>query len=86
MKGKNKMIQEQLSHIVSIQEAIEYMQSKLEGAGEVTAPIIWRNKMIAELELLRSKTKLEEDLCKLTKAGYGDSINSFKTSQHQERV
>lgn len=71
-----------IKHILDLQDAIDYMEAKLAVAEGLAGQIIERNKILAEIQLM----KKEEDLkCKIQKIGYGDSTSSSKTSPQGEK-
>ena len=77
-----KTIKKEIKHILDLQDAIDYMEAKLATAGNRAAEIIERNKILAEVQLL----KKEEDLkCKIQRIGSPDSIVLSKTSQEDAK-
>jgi len=76
-----KTLRKDIKHIIDLQDAIDYMEAKIATAGNKAAEIIERNKILAEVQLL----KKEEDLkCKIQAIGSPDSTSLSKTSPHQE--
>ena len=76
-----KTLKKDIRHILDLQDAIDYMEAKLATAGGRAGAIIERNKILAEIQLL----KKEEDLkCKIQSIGSPDSTVLLKASQQEE--
>jgi len=67
-------IQTKVSHIVHLEECIEYMNGLLDKVDEASASVIRRNIAIAELDLTRSREDLK---CRI---GHKATINLSKNS------
>ena len=77
-----KTLKKDIKHIIDLQDAIDYMESKIATTGNRAAEIIERNKILAEIQLLKKEEELK---CKIQKIGCGDLSNSTKNSSQEEK-
>jgi hypothetical protein len=64
-------MKKEVKHLLDLQGCIDYLRVRLDAAGDAEAKVILKNKMFAELSLIKQR----DALCK---AGYVDSTNSLK--------
>lgn len=76
-----KTLKKDIRHILDLQDAIDYMEAKLAVAGSRAAEIIERNKILAEIQLLKKEEELK---CKIQSIGSPDSTVLSKTSPQEE--
>jgi len=77
-----KTLKKDVRQIIDLQDAIDYMEAKMATASNKTRAIIERNKMLAELQLLKREEALR---CKIQTIGSMDSTNSTKNSSQEEK-
>lgn len=79
----NRIVQKTVNQLVDLEDCIQYLRVRLAQSGGQEATIIKKNKLLAQVQLLK---KMEDLCCKQKKTGCGDLTNSYKTLQHQERT
>lgn len=77
-----KTLKRDIKHILDLQDAIDYMESKIASAGSKAGAIIERNKILAEVQLLKKEEELK---CKIQAIGSMDSTSLSKTLQEEKK-
>lgn len=75
-----KTLKKDIQHILDLQDAIDYMEGKLATAGSKAGAIIERNKILAEIQLMKKEEELK---CKIQSIGSPDSTVLLRTSREE---